>query len=236
MSLNSHTASSTMKHSSLYGSNTNPNNFSGSLSTRSYVKTSVDHRNPRQHEIWEMQSNHQNRLNYLHFKARLDGYDEREDERKTTNFSSQLSSEHYALEMEEKELIETLRQEKKLLEEAKVNTKLEVDRCKKMLEDFRIERKKKLSEKKSENSSRRKIYEEELESLRQTIANEKTDIKVSIHQIDYMSQPDAEDVSALNKSYDLREQILRSQANSLKTKSSLTTKTSSTVSVKNEKQ
>lgn len=214
-------------------SNKSKNENSLTTSSRSYIKTSIPYRNPRQQEIWELQSNHQNYLNYLHFKARLEGNDRRVNSNHnehisiTQKHSSTLSSEHHQLELEERELIETLKQEERLLEEAKNNTKLEIDRCKKMLEDFRIERKKKLAEKQSENSSRRKIYEEELESLRRTIANEKSDIKVSIHQIDYMTQPDSEDVSALNKSYDLREQILRTQANSLKTKSDLTKNTNS---------
>lgn len=204
-----------------------------SVSSRTYFKTNVPYRNPRQQEIWELQSNHQNYLNYLHFKARLEGNDRRsssndvEIDNNRQRHSSQLNAELHQLELEERELTETLKQEEKLLEEARNNTKIEIDRCKKMLEDFRNERQKKLAEKQSENSSRRKIYEEELESLRRTIANEKSDIKVSIHQIDYMSQPDPEDVSALNESYDLREQILRNQSNSLKTKSSLSKNTNS---------
>lgn len=201
-------------------------------SSRTYFKTNIPYRNPRQQEIWELQSNHQNYLNYLHFKARLEGNDRvvnsnKADTEIRNRHSSSFSNEYHQLELEERELTETLRQEERLLEEAKQNTQLEIDRCKQMLEDFRKERKKKLEEKQTENSSRRKIYEEELESLRRAIANEKSDIKVSIHQIDYMSHPDAEDVSALNKSYDLREQILRTQSNSLKAKSNLTKNTSS---------
>ena len=165
--------------------------YNSSSLNRSYIQTTVPHRNPRQQEIWELQSNHQNRLNYIHFKARLEGKELPEGDNQPDFKIPTFANELYSLQLEERELIETLRQEKRLLEEARLNTTTEIDKCKRMLEEFRAQRRRKLSEKQADNEARRKTYERELESLRQTIANEKTDIKVSIHQVEYAGDDDA---------------------------------------------
>jgi chromosome segregation ATPase len=150
-------------------------------STRTYLQSSIPHRNPRQREIWEMQSAHQNRLNYLHFKARLDGkyavYDESSDSEEPLPDPKLLD--------EERELTETLKQERKLLDEAKEGVESEIDKCKEMLEKFRVQRAKKLEAKRTENATRKKLYQDELARLKATIAKEKAEINVSIRQVDF---------------------------------------------------
>ena len=203
--------------------------YNSSSLNRSYIQTTVPHRNPRQQEIWELQSNHQNRLNYIHFKARLEGKELPEGDNQPDFKIPTFANELYSLQLKERELIETLRQEKRLLEEARLNTTTEIDKCKRMLEEFRAQRRRKLSEKQADNEARRKTYERELESLRQTIANEKTDIKVSIHQVEYAGDDD-DNVSLLNRSKDLRDIMLRNQEQQSQTQSpNITTKTYSSI-------
>lgn len=208
-------------------STNNSSSFKSTTTSRSYIQPSVDHRNPRQQEVWDMQSMHQSRLNYIHFMARLDGKTGKEGEDFSGDdyYNANEENDDRALLEEEETLKETLRQEKELLEKAKRDVQEEIDRCQKMLDNFRAQRKKQTQIKNQENQSRRKIYEEELEALKATIEKEKSDIRVSIHQIDYMNQPDAEDVTALNSSYNFRHKILKDQANAIELKSQLTSQT-----------
>ena len=169
---------------------------------RSYLQTSVPHSNPRQREIWEMQSAHQNRLNWLHFKARLDGWEAGVGEYKPKT-EEELAQERDLLDLEI-QLKKELAQERKLLEEARTNVQGEIDKCKKMLKEFRQQREKKAAEKRSENEVRRKLYEEELAKLQHAMAKDKADIRVAIHRVDYVSGSDSASVSALNDSAKLR--------------------------------
>lgn len=169
---------------------------------RSYVQTTVPHRNPRQREIWEMQTTHQSRLNWLHFKARMEGWEAGVGEYKPKT-EEELAEEQNLLELEI-QLKKELAQERKLLEEARTNVKGEIDKCKKMLKQFREQRQRKASEKRSENEARRKTYFEELEKLKQIMAKEKTEIRVAIHHVDYVSGSASGSVSELNDSENLQ--------------------------------
>jgi hypothetical protein len=147
---------------------------------RSYVAPTVCYRNPRQREVWEMQSTHQSRLNYLHFLARLDG----------TRASSDDSAAHdrvadAALLSEEAELAATLRRERHLLEESRASVAAEVDQIKGMLEGFRQQRAKRLAEKQRENGDRAKSYDEELRRLRRLVTSGKSDIRVAIRKVEW---------------------------------------------------
>jgi hypothetical protein len=150
-----------------------------------------------------MQSTHQSRLNYLHFKARLEGkypvYEEPSESVEVVDPN---------LFKEEQELIETLKRERHLLEEAKEGVRTEIDKCKEMLERFRLQRAKKLEAKQRENAQRRKLYEDELAHLKATIAKEKAEINVSIRQVDY--NPGDGEVSDLNESARLTDRVMRS--------------------------
>lgn len=177
---------------------------------RSYVQPSVPHSNPRQREIWEMQSAHQNRLNWLHFKARMEGWEAGLGEYKPKT-EEELAQERDMLELEV-QLKKELAQERKLLEEAKISVKGEIDKCKEMLKRFRKQREKKAAEKRAENEARRKMYQDELEKLRSVMAEDKVDIRVAIHHVDYVSGSESESVSAMNDSENLRSKKKKSRS------------------------
>jgi hypothetical protein len=146
------------------------------------VAGAVDHHNPRQREVWEMQSTHQSRLNHLHFKARLEGTST------TADASPIPTHEPIADETlgDDPTLIETLKHETRLLEDAKRNTSSEIDRCQKMLEDFREQRQKKLEMKRQEIEERRQLYDRELKALRLSIESQPSEINVSIRDVRYV--------------------------------------------------
>ena len=54
-----------------------------------------------------------------------------------------------------------------------------------MLESFRIERKNKLEAKQKENAERKRKYQEDISELKQQIANGKSDIRISIRQVNH---------------------------------------------------
>ena len=179
--------------------------------SRTSLKSGIAHRNPRQEEVWELQSVHQGQLNWLHFMARLEG-------REPKLRPYQPAAEDASLLSKEQELRETLIRERKLLIDAKTSVQQEIDRCKQMLEEFRVQRRKRFQEKQKENLTRKSIYEQELLHLKTLLQNEKSDIRVSIHQVDYTASSESDvDVSALNESSNLRKEILKKKT--LKTKS-----------------
>jgi hypothetical protein len=161
----------------------------------------MPHQNPRQREVWEMQSEHQQRLNYLHFKARLEGQPGRAED---SEIPEQAAVVEDSGETEEQDLIELLRHETELLEDAKRTTTSEIDRCKQMLKEFREQRQRRLAQKQKENKSRERIYDEELRQLRRAIERQDSEINISIRKVDYVDASDMEDVSALNQSSALR--------------------------------
>lgn len=167
--------------------NDSTNERFSTVRSRSYIQPTIPYQNPRQREIWEMQLNHQQRLNYLHFKARLEGrdsYGNPIDDAQQIALSMQ-NEEYDRLELELRQLEAALEQEQKLLNEAKINTNQEIDKCKKMLESFRIERKNKLEAKQKENAERKRKYQEDISELKQQIANGKSDIRISIRQVNH---------------------------------------------------
>jgi septal ring factor EnvC (AmiA/AmiB activator) len=168
----------------------------------------MPHHNPRQREVWELQSGHHERLNYLHFKARLEGQPARAGD---SAIPEQAAVADDSRQTEEQELIDRLRRETELLEDARRSTTAEIDRCKKMLKEFREQRQRKLAQKQKENRSREQVYEEELRQLRQAIENYDSEINISIRKVDYIDGSDAEDVSALNQSSALRARMPRNK-------------------------
>jgi hypothetical protein len=176
------------RHLSSSGSAKRMASFSGLLSnsgerdspakptSRSYVHPAVPHRHPRQREVWEMQSAHQSRLNYLHFIARLDD---------SAAVPAHQPVEDADLLAEERQLAETLTRERLLLEEARAGVASEIDRIQRMLKEFRRQRKMRLAEKQRDNKAKGRMYDEELQRLRMAIEDRKSDISVSIHRVDW---------------------------------------------------
>jgi hypothetical protein len=111
------------------------------------------------------------------------------------------------------------------LEEAKRRVAAEVEQAGQVLDASRSEQQQKLADFSVQNEARKSLYEEELRQLRATISNEKSEIDVSIHQIDYMTGDNPEDVTPLVRSYDLREEIIRDQEESLAARAQLTNRT-----------
>lgn len=160
---------------------------------QSSINSCFPYSNPRQNEIWELQNQHQNRLNYLTFKARLMESEMMLSEsfQKTNNPTNEKVNE---ISPEEKALIQTLQQEKELLSKAKSDVQNEIDRCKKMLEEFRAQRNQKASEIRREARERKALYSQEIEKLRQKVfeSNNHPDIRISIHH----QTSDTEDTSS----------------------------------------
>lgn len=157
-------------------------NARASRTGKNYMQSSVSYRNPRQQEIWEMQSTHQRRLNWMHFKAHMEGH--RFTPTETPEPVEIIQLQDPSLSKQEEELRKTLEEERKMLHEAKTNVQTEIDKCKKMLDEFRAQRQKKVAEKRSENIERRKLYERELLQLKESMRSDNSEIKMSIHRVD----------------------------------------------------
>jgi hypothetical protein len=175
-----------------------PDDFSGHQSHRSIIDGSSRLLNPRQRETWGLQSTHQSRLNYLHFKSRLNGkelnlHDVEEDRILWPESADEVATD----ELEERELVRILEQEKRILDETRRNTKAEIDRCEEMLSEFRRQRQLILQNKREEVISKRKSYEQELRQLKESILNEEAEINIHIRNVEYYP---GDELSGLNSS------------------------------------
>jgi hypothetical protein len=101
--------------------------------------------------------------------------------------------------VEETQLLRILDQEKLLLSETGQSIEDEIDRCKRMLEEFREQRRKILEAKIQDNKAKRANYEQELVHIKNTIMNEEAEFNIHIRSIDGHSV--SEDISSgLNNS------------------------------------
>lgn len=138
--------------------------------------------NPRQLEFWEQQRTHQEYLNYLHFKHRLEGkplpqgsYDDEDEDDEVVEIESKQSQEEIDLQNE-------LIRQKELLEKTKIKIGREVDKFKAMLDDFRMKRERQKLLLTQEYSKRKERYAQDISTIKESY-NRKPDIKINIREV-----------------------------------------------------
>ena len=154
-----------------------------------YATRSLNFLNPRQNEFYLQQKAHQERLNYLHFKYRMNEENGKKNEDSELShfplddvsvFNSQFSKRkpkqaseedlqrEKKLSREEQELQKELHRQQVLLQETKTKINDEIDRVKLLLEKFRRERNISMKNLENEYSRRKERYETDITTIKNT--------------------------------------------------------------------
>ena len=197
-----------------------PKSSINSLTKTSPMKMEVNSLNPRQIEVHSSQSNHQKTLNYIEFKARL----ENKSPPKTFRYENYLSpskmygNNDFSDDADIQELELQLKKELEGLEEDRKYIKEKLQEASQALEEFHIEKKeqKKLREQKNDQS--RRLYEEEIISLKMKIDAVEYDMKLSADESNYLRNSNARRLVGFEKAFELRRKLAKTELDSTNTK------------------
>lgn len=191
-----------------------------SLTQTTPMSLEVNSLNPRQYEVHDSQSTHQKTLNYIEFKARL----ESKTSAKPFCYDNYMSpSKLYGnneleqdLDIQELEL--QLRKELEGLEEDNQYIKDKIKEANQALEEFHNEKKEQKKLREQKNVQSRKLYEEEIISLKMKIDAIEYDMKLSADESNYLRDSNAKPLAGFEKAFELRRKLAKTELESTNTK------------------
>ncbi|EAY18890.1 hypothetical protein TVAG_295430 [Trichomonas vaginalis G3] len=161
--------------------------------------------NPRQYEVNDMHTLHQQNLNYIEFMASLDeaSYG---DSYNYKNYLSPSKTSQRVADPDIAVLESQLQKELQNLEEMKRNMKQQVNEAKQALEDFRQERERQREHMKTNINKIWKYYEDEIGTLNLKIKAVEHDSVNTQELFQYLYDPNSEPLN-FKRMFDLRRKI-----------------------------
>lgn len=160
--------------------------------------------NPRQNEVHDMQTIHQQNLNYIEFMASLD--DASSGTFNYKNYASPSKRNQKMLDPDIAMLESQLQKELQNLEETKKSMKQQLDDSQQALDDFRKERERQREQMKTNINKVWKYYEDEIAILQMKIKAVEHDTVNTQELFQYFNDPNSEPLN-FKRMFDLRRKI-----------------------------